>query len=311
VAATKNNTALQQQVMKTLLYFDIFSYPLTAAEVFNFLPVNADSESEVAGCLNDLVVKKVIFRFGHFYSVPNCEKNISRRKKGNEAAQQWLLIATKKAAFISNFPFVRGVMASGSLSKGYMDEKSDLDFFVVTAANRLWIARTLLVLYKRIFLFNSHKQFCVNYFVDVRHLEIEEKNVFTATELITLIPLQNQECYRSLLAANTWVEDFLPNYESRETKESTRASYGFRKFLEFLLHPVSEILDKLCMYITVRRWDKLYGEKYERQDFDIAFKSRRHVSKNHPNHYQKKVLDLYQSRLLQYEKRFVETIAHE
>src|SRR5690606_3777846 len=103
--------------------------------------------------------------------------------RGNLMANKFSDIARKKAKLISQFPFVRGVMASGSLSKGYADEKSDIDFFIITIPNRLWIARTLLVLYKRIFLLNSHKFFCVNYFVDEKHLGIEEKNLFTATEL--------------------------------------------------------------------------------------------------------------------------------
>ena len=96
-----------------------------------------------------------------------------------------------------------------------MDEKSDLDFFIITAPKRLWIARTLLVMYKRFFLFNSHKYFCVNYFVDEDHLEIEEKNLFTATELATVIPLYGQVHYTNLLKANPWLKRFFPNYTPR------------------------------------------------------------------------------------------------
>ncbi len=91
-----------------------------------------------------------------------------------------------------------------------MDERSDLDFFIITAPNRLWIARTLLVLYKRVFLANSHKHFCVNYFIDEKHLEIEEKNLFTATELATVIPLYGSKQYENLQGVNSWLARILP-----------------------------------------------------------------------------------------------------
>ncbi len=127
---------------------------------------------------------------------------------------------------ISRFPFVRAVLASGSLSKGYMDEKSDIDFFIITAPHRLWIARTLLVLYKRLFLGGSHKHFCVNYFVDEDHLEIEEKNLFTATELATVLPLYGAEQYKSLIKTNGWVRDFFPNYIARSTENVSSVNHN-------------------------------------------------------------------------------------
>ena len=86
-----------------------------------------------------------------------------------------------------------------------MDEHSDLDFFIITKPNRLWIARMLLALYQKIVLLNSHKYFCVNYFVDEHHLAIEEKNLYTATELSTLIPLYGKEYYPQLMMANHWI----------------------------------------------------------------------------------------------------------
>ena len=77
--------------------------------------------------------------------------------------------------FISKFPYVRAILLSGSISKGYMDKDSDVDYFIITQPNRLWVTRLLLMLFKKIFLFNSRKVFCINYFVDSEKLEIEEK----------------------------------------------------------------------------------------------------------------------------------------
>ena len=307
----ENHTELEEQVIRTLLYFDIFGYPLKAVEVFTFLHIRS-SQKEVTRCLDHLADKKRIFRFGDLYSLHAGEKDIKRRLKGNAEAEKWLKVAEKKARFIGKFPFVRAVMASGSLSKGYMDESSDLDFFIVTVPKRLWLARTLLVLYKRIFLANSHKQFCVNYFIDTAHLEIEEKNLFTATELASLIPLYNRERYESLIVANDWLPEFFPNFSLKKfPKLNAMPSHPLRAFFESLLYPVSDMLDKFFMQMTLRRWCNTYGDSYSKTDFDIAFKTRRHVSKNHPNNYQKKVLEMYKRRLTEYKNQFGQLTAYE
>ena len=152
VTLNKVITRLDEQILRTLLYFDIFNYPLKSEEVFKFLGIPALDKSIIPSRLNSLRDQKIIFQFGEFFSLKNDNSLIDRRLKGNKEADKYLILAQKKANFISKFPFVRAVLASGSLSKGYMDEGSDLDFFIITAPNRLWIARTLLVLYKRVFL---------------------------------------------------------------------------------------------------------------------------------------------------------------
>lgn len=305
----RNN--LEEQVLKTLLYFDIFDYPLNAGEILRFLGIKKTSVYEIEDCMKILVEGKRVFQFGEFYSLHPGEQNISRRVKGNIEAQKWLKIAEEQAKFISGFPFVLAVMASGSLSKGYMDAKSDLDFFIVTAPGKLWIARTCLVMYKRIFLGNSHKQFCVNYFVDAKHLEIEEKNLFTATELITLLPLFNYRVYEAVVNSNQWVRGFFPNFTVKVKAEKEPKPSLMRSAVEILISPFTGWLDKFFMQISLRRWVRLYGSSYAKEDFDIAFKTRRHVSKNHPDNYQKKVLERYQLKLTEFQNHFAQQPAYD
>lgn len=303
---------LEEQVLKTLLYFDIFSYPLRASEILKFLRFRKTCQQEVVECLKSLTEKQHVFRFGDLYSLHADQKNIKRRLKGNAEAEKWMKVAEKKARFIARFPFVRAVMASGSLSKGYMDEKSDLDFFIVTAPGCLWIARTTLVMYKRLFLHNSHKEFCVNYFVDTDHLEIEEKNLFTATELATLVPLYNHSAYQAVISSNPWVKEIFPNLTTQEPGLSENKTPPlFQKLSEVILFPFAKWLDRWFLRVSLRRWLRLYGASYTKKDFEIAFKSKRHVSKNHPNHFQKKVLDRYQRKLTEFQNRFTQLPTYE
>jgi hypothetical protein len=290
--------SLQEHILETLSYYDIFNYPLRMKEIFRFLQTGNVSEAQIQTELDSLCDEKMIFQFGEFYTMQNNSALAERRKKGNEEAKKYLQLAKRQAKLIASFPFVRAVMASGSLSKGYMDENSDLDFFIVTEPGRLWIARILLVMYKRVFLFNSHKYFCVNYFVDTEHLEIEEKNLFTATELATVIPLYGGEHFHNLFESNNWIKNIFPNHQPRSIKDVAASQSGMLKKLMEKTINVSfpKYLNRFFMRLTLRRWKKLYQRDYPNADFQVAFKSKDYASKTHPKNYQRKVMDLYEEK---------------
>jgi hypothetical protein len=272
---------------------------LKSKEVFHFLGTNSITEDHVRRTLDALANEILIYRFDNLYSLHPNESNIKRRVKGNNEAEKYLVLAHKKAKLISRFPFVRGVFASGSLSKGYMDENSDIDFFIITTPNRLWIARTLLVLYKRLFLGGSRKHFCVNYFVDEDHLEIEEKNLFTATELATLLPLYGSEEYFKLIESNDWLKGFFPNYVSRPTENVPKSTVSvFKRALEaFISACFATKIESYFKRLTIKRWKKIFESQYSKADFDIAFKSKSYASKHHPQHFQRKVMETYAEKL--------------
>ncbi len=291
-------------LLHTLLYFELFDYPLTAEEVFSYLYFPPDaiipaiSAGETAQQLDELVRQGRVFRFGDFYQTNNNPDWVVRRLDNNRRAAAYLPLARHIARFIGAFPFIRGVFVSGSLSKSCMKPDSDLDFFLITAPGRLWLARTLLVLFKKIFLFNSHKYFCVNYFIDTEHLEIEEKNLFTATETVTLLPLYGREWYQGFCMANAWAWERYPHLRPRPAGEARQHRRGFlKRGLEWLLNGrLGAWLDLRTMRSTVRYWRHKFSH-FDQKTFDSALKSRRYVSKHHPLYFQQKVLEGFNKRV--------------
>ncbi|HTJ48077.1 MAG TPA: hypothetical protein VL443_01390 [Cyclobacteriaceae bacterium] len=290
---------VEEHIIRALVYYDIFNYPLTSEEVFRFLGTNRTDAQTVTRKLLHLAEEGRIYHFSEFFSIQNEESLVPRRIKGNAEAKRLLTLAQKQAALIARFPFVRAVMGSGSLSKNYMDDDSDLDFFIVTEPGRLWIARMLLVMYKRIFLANSHKYFCINYFVDTQHLEIEEKNLFTATELATVIPLYGAEYYKQLCDSNQWLLGIFPNYTPRPITQVPPSHIGRgKKFIEgFINLMFARQINTFFMNMFSKRVKRIYQRDYPAKDFQVAFKTKDYASKNHPRHYQRKVMDLYEQRL--------------
>jgi hypothetical protein len=280
--------------LKTILYFSIFDYPLHKDEIISYCNSSDDVESE----LKSLLEQKIIYLKNGYYNIENSSLQIDRRLTGNLKAQQLLPKAYKMSKRIMSFPFVESVNISGALSKNFIDDDGDIDFFIITAPNKLWIARTLLIAYKKIVLFNSKKYFCVNYFISTNHLEIDEQNKFTATELVTLIPVYGEKAYTNFVTKNKWVETIFPN----KPMESQPRFKDFKKplvsnFFEqiFNIPVIGESFESFFKNLTLKKWESKF-RKMNPKDFQVALKSTDDISKHHPRNFQKRVITLLNSK---------------
>lgn len=275
-----------------LRYFNIFRHPLRLEEIFKFSG-KKETEPELKQYLNELVAAGTITQIGDYYLCENNRQFIEKRERGERYANQLLPKARKAAKFISLFPFVKFVGISGSLSKGYADERTDFDFFIITAANTLWICRTLLHLTKKMsYLIGKQHWMCMNYFIDEQRLELEEKNIFTQIELSTLIPVYNHDMYRSLLLSN---KNNLPNLEHlglNLDEEEDDSQPLFKREKNTWWRPLNIWLMKLTDMKWRRKWQK---KGYPIADYPLAFKTTPYISKNHPKNYQKTILKQLQT----------------
>lgn len=282
-------------ILQALAYFDVFNFPLSKKELFNYSKFKEEAAFQEE--LNALQGAQLIHNLNEYYSIQTDETLVRSRLEGEKRADQYHSQALKKSKLISKFPYVRGVYISGSLSKGVMSEDGDIDFFIITKPNRLWIARTFLIFYKKTILLNSRKYFCVNYFIDEEHLEIEQKNRFTATEIVTLLPMVNKSLYKAFMRSNQWIEKYYSNTNvSTENTIELRRSL-FQKMVEPLLNTsLGERMDTYFMNLTLKRWNKKFGEM-ESSDFDVAMKTSKRISKHHPSNFQASVLERFHQRL--------------
>ena len=285
---------IKKDILATLTYFDMFDYPLKKREIFVFLG-NTGSSREFEQGLNQLVNESVVFRIGEFYSLHNNYALTERRIKGNEKAAVMMKQAEKAAAIISGFPFVKGVAVSGSLSKNFAGDHADVDFFIITAKNRLWIARSLLHAFKKItFLFNRQHLFCMNYFVDESASCIIEKNIYTATEVATILPLRGN-VFDTFYSINSWTKEFLPNNYMRVTTAKTLKRNPFSAFTEKLLNNrLGNAFDSFLMNLTAKSWNlKTRRKRKDNKGVLLSLHTDKHFSKPDPGNFQQKILQRY------------------
>jgi len=302
----------RKNILTTLAYFDLFNYPLTMEEVYFFLPVKLNYE-EFEQALLGLAVDRLIFRFNHFYTLKNDYFLVERREKGNAKAADLIAIARKVGDLLIRFPYVRGVAISGSLSKNFADDDSDIDLFIITAKNRLWIARTIMHCFKKLtFLVKKQDYFCMNYYIDEDDLLIHEKNIYTATEVATLMPLYGDTVFEQFYTVNAWTRSFLPNKCLRlATAKPVRRSF-LKKLVEVSLNnKIGNAIDNLLMDMTKQRWFvKMQMKKKNHRGIIMAMDAGKHYAKPDPFNFQYKLIASYQKRVEQVLERSEGVAAH-
>jgi hypothetical protein len=291
---------LQTEILKTLLYYDIWSHPLDVKELYTFLPVNSMTLEQFQARLANEANPETIHEYaGYFFIRGKSIGVVEQRAQRERHARILWRIARVSTFIIKQFPFVRAVFISGDLSKNSTHKKSDIDFFIVTEPDRLWICRTLLVMFKKIFLFNNKRFFCVNSFVTTYNLTLDEQNIYLATEVATLKPLYNTEAFSEYIDANSWIKKYFPNFDPsliELPKTNNR-----RSWLQYLLEIPFRAFDATRLDILfMQKMETIWAKRYPAFDAETRlriFRCTRSESRAYVGNFQDKILALYNQRL--------------
>lgn len=289
----------EEAVLRTLCYFDLFQYPLTRKEIQSFLPLSLSPE-QTGLVLDELVCRQQIFLYDGFYSLVNDPARMQRRRDGNERAVQLLEKARRIGRFLHQFPFVEAVAVSGSLSKNFADPDADIDFFIITKANRLWTARTLMHLYKKFtFLTGRQHYHCMNYYIDEEAYRLEEQNIFTAVEIKTLLPVCGKKATQAFFSANKWADEWLPccDYRLQWSRDPRRT--WLKRFGEWMFNgAVGRRLEAFLFRTSARRWKRKEQQGLRNnKGLRMGLVSHPHYAKSNPGDFQQRILSLYAERL--------------
>jgi hypothetical protein len=241
-----------------------------------------------------------ILAYSDVFQYPLTKKEIYERGKIESFELELCLISlvNEKSIYLID-GFIRGVFLSGSISKNCMDKSSDIDFFIVTEPNRLWITNLFCSVFRRTLLLNRSKYFCFNYLIDSEHLAIDECTIYTAIEIKTLIPLFGYGYYKSMLKANKWVDDFFPKSPSSAENDVSKKQSSIQKLLEYFFNNnLGERLDKwLLNYSIKKRRKKLSQKLFDNPNYYTNLQ--RHIAKSHINDNYPNIMNEYFQRIEQ------------
>ena len=196
--------------MRAVAYVDLFDYPLKPAEVHRYLPAVAARRDLVLELLQGELASRLLSRRDGYFMLAGREEIAETRRRRERVARELWPKAVEYGRLMGDLPFVRMVAVTGSVAANNADDEADIDYLLVTANDRLWLARLFVVAIVRLAT-RRGVHLCPNYLVSERAMCFEERNLYTARELAQMVPVAGKDLYREMWHINRWAADWLPN----------------------------------------------------------------------------------------------------
>jgi hypothetical protein len=199
-------------ILRTLIYADIFDFPMTAAEIHQFLIACAAPYDAVCTALETSTwLAGHVERAGEYFHLRGRSALVALRQERDAAAGRLWPIARRYGRWLAHLPFVRMVALTGSLAmRNPRHAQDDIDFLLVTAPRRVWLARAFAIVVVRVARLQK-VGLCPNYVLAETALEQAGHDMYMAHEMAQMIPLSGAACHAAMTAANPWTAPYLPN----------------------------------------------------------------------------------------------------
>ena len=334
-------TDLRGSILATIAYYDILDVPLTLFEVHKFLVNPARltkipiQESITLGQIDEelqiLVKLGTVQTRNGFYFLPGrprsrtsesgkaAQENISevsllgrhglydlRIEREKIAAQKWKKFL-KTAHWFQAVPYLRGMLASGSMALGNTDNESDFDVLAIARAGRLYTCRVFLSLMASLFGARRKRfdktapdKFCFNHYIIDASLPIRHESLYNAQTYIHLKPvLIGDELFEDFYASNLWINKYVYNFRPANmfVRRSVKPSIALRSvavlgefFLNNKLGDLLELSLKKYQHRRIRSNPVTYekGGRIVFNDGELEF---------HPHSFEAKAIDRYNRAL--------------
>lgn len=285
---------MDECIIETLSYFDIFDYPLTFSEIKKYLCCEVEmSDDEFLEVIESI---PIIQESNGYYYFLGRNAISAKRMERLPISMEKLVKAKVVAKLLSYIPTIEYIGVSGSLSMNNASMSDDIDLFFITKNNSLWITRffvnTALLISRQKRsrgIHNFRDKICPNMFIEESKLAFSEKrrSLYTAHEIIQLKTLFDRgDFYSQLLSRNKWIEVFFPNLKI--TVHKRKKTLGIGKLIEHIVNP----FDKLAFSLQ-----KFYMRRH--RSIETVTKGR---ALFHPVDRQKLILDMFLLQSKRYKK---------
>lgn len=217
---------LEKAIAQTLIFYDLFNRPLTALEIFKYLPAQKQKISffKFSQILDSSkALKEIIGSKSGLYYLINRQNLILEREKRTKISQLKWKRLKRISRILFLVPFLRMAALTGSLTFFNSQRQSDFDLLVVVKTGRIWLARTSLTLLAQILGVRRHKsktadRLCLNCYLTEKSLAIKKEakphDFYSAQEYSRLIPLikKTEEIYDKFLNQNQWLGEFINSF---------------------------------------------------------------------------------------------------
>ncbi|MCF7820574.1 MAG: hypothetical protein K9M44_03850 [Candidatus Pacebacteria bacterium] len=217
-----DNIELEKAIVKTMAFFDLFSYPLTSLEIWQYLSIDIDYK-EFQSILNSLRLRAVVFKQAGYYFFPDRAEIIQIRKKRYNYFQQKLKLIKKWSGFFKFISGAKAIFIGNIIGTNNLRREGDIDLFVICKENQVWRTRFILTLVAKLFGLRPSRgqekdKFCLSFFASQKALDFSnlrlDPDPYFSFWLLGLREAGKKDKYfnKVLTANNYWLKNEFPNY---------------------------------------------------------------------------------------------------
>jgi hypothetical protein len=160
----------QEDIIKPLIFLDIFDYPPTAMELWRFLPMPAE-----LGEISPLLPKEGFGGGYGFYFLSGHEALVEKRREFFYLSEKKFKIAKRAAWLLRFIPSVKMIALCNNF---YYRPESDIDFFIIAAPGRLWLTRFFATIILDLFCLRARgkktaDRICLSFYLSEDNLNLE------------------------------------------------------------------------------------------------------------------------------------------
>ncbi|MCA9390262.1 hypothetical protein KC571_02555 [candidate division WWE3 bacterium] len=219
---------------KTIQYSNIFDYPLTIDEIHLYAignhPISLEQfKSWVEK--NQLLLNDQFTCVDDLWSVKGRSKIAPIRQKRSKISQNKVQHAKRILAPLRIIPWISFIGISGATAANNSRFADDIDLFIITQPNRMWLSRALILIYLTLIrqrynmrqrAKNARPSFCVNHIITTKELTQKHQDIYVANDIARLQTVINKgQTYEKFIAANEWVKNYLCNWWEIKGKHIT------------------------------------------------------------------------------------------
>lgn len=258
---------MEKAILKTLIYADIFDYPLKVWELHKWLIGKKTTLIEVEKGLKKRKFKFKIRNYKGYYYLKSGNGLVKKRLNRESVSKKHLSQVQLIAKVLKIIPWIKLVGISGSLAMENSTKLSDIDLFVITTRNRLWLSRFLIL---SLFAFIGKRRrreeteveaagkFCLNLLLDEEAISLNRKDLYAAHEILQMkVIWDRDQMYSKFLSANEWVFKYLPNWVTN-FQTSGKVKY---KSLKSLSIDKLNLLEQGLKWLQTRYMGKISGDE--------------------------------------------------
>jgi hypothetical protein len=284
----ENLASIHSGLQKVFEVSSFLNFPFTVDEVASyFLPGLNLTGPQLRSLFAKGSFGDIPFEIENSYLLTHTAQSVPLRSERQQFSTAKLHSATEFARTLTKLiPFFHMIAVTGSVAYRSAEKWDDIDLFIVTKRNRLWLTLLMSIILVRVWkvlrLRPSHLMpFCLSYVHDDRGFEEDSvknrANPLFARELLMAEPVVGVNQYRELLVKNDWVEGFYSNpYRSKmkqlahyvEIRESVQSEH-FSPFELALDLAEGVTFALLSRYLRMRAYLTNLRLRSQRMDFRV------------------------------------------